>query len=56
LMRASYNHPIRKSESRSGSASAKLRNDTRRRLCSWWSGSGNSAGLPIGEQIYASCA
>src|ERR1700720_4488572 len=58
-MRASYNHPIRKSKSRSGSASAELQNDARRRLCSWWRANGNSAGLPIGEHrlsLYASCA
>ena len=50
LMQTSCNHPIQKSENRSRNASAKLQNDTRRRLCSWWRGNGNSAGLPIGEQ------
>jgi hypothetical protein len=27
-----------------------MQNDTRRRLCCWRRGNGNSAGLPIGEQ------
>jgi hypothetical protein len=42
LMAISCNHPIQKSESRSGNASAKLQNDARRRLCCWWRGNGNS--------------
>jgi hypothetical protein len=50
LMPIFCKHPIQKSDSRTSNASAKLQDDTRRRLCSWWHGNRDLAGLAIGEQ------
>jgi hypothetical protein len=43
-------HPIQKNNSRTSNASAELQDDTRGRLCSWWRGNRDLAGLAIGEQ------
>ena len=50
LLQTSCNHPIQKGANRSCNASAKIQNDTRRRLCSWSRGNRDLAGLAIGEQ------